>query len=50
VRANPMRQFGLVAVGALGHHCAAQGIVRPPGGGPPLGMSSFRIRHFFLSP
>ena len=49
VRANAMRQFRFVAIGAVRHHGAAQGIMRPPGGSPPLGMSSFRIRHFTFS-
>jgi len=49
VRANAMGQLGLMAVGAIGHSGARQMIMRPPRGGPPLGMSSFGIWHFTFS-
>src|SRR5579863_2674805 len=45
VRAGAMRQFGLVAIRALGDARDSQRIVGPAGGSAPLGVSSFRIWH-----
>jgi hypothetical protein len=47
VRANAMRHFGLVAIGAFGQAGGRQGVVRAAGAGPLLGVSTFRIRHFY---
>src|SRR5438067_1590601 len=50
MRANAMRHFGFVAVGALGVRGFAQGIVGAAFLSARVGVSSFRIRHLFLRP
>ena len=45
VRANAMRQLGLVAIRALRKAGLLQRVVRTARGSALLGMSSFRIRH-----
>jgi hypothetical protein len=47
VRANPVGQFGLVAVRTFRQAGRLQRIVRAAAVRPPLGVSTFRIRHFF---
>src|ERR1035438_9192270 len=46
VRANAMRQLGLMTVGAFGHPGSFQRIMRTAILGPPRRVASFRIRHF----
>jgi len=48
MRTGAVRQLGLMAVGAFGLAERGQKIVGPPGGGPFLGVSAFRIGHFVL--
>jgi hypothetical protein len=45
VRADPMGQFGLVAVRALGKSGFGEGIVRAPFLGACIRVASFRVRH-----
>ena len=45
VRANAVRHFGLVAIGALGVGRSAEGIVSAAGLRARVGVSAFRIRH-----
>jgi hypothetical protein len=45
LRAGAMGHFSLVTVGALGKVVAFQCVVGAPGGGAPLGVSPFWIRH-----
>jgi len=51
MRADAMRQLGLMTVPALGHGRLGEAIVSAPGRGTPLGMSTLGIRHlnFLLS-
>src|SRR5262249_3401673 len=48
-RANAVGKFGLVAVRALRKAGCLQGIVRAAGARPPLGGSTFGIRHISTS-
>jgi hypothetical protein len=48
MRAGAVGQLGLMAVGALGFSERGQMVVGPPGGGPFLRVSAFRIGHFVL--
>jgi len=48
MRAGAVGQLGLMAVGALGLAKRREMIMGPPGGGPFLGVSAFRIGHFVL--
>ena len=49
VRAHPVGQLGLMAIGTLGSARRLQRIVRAAGARPPLGVSAFRIRHISTS-
>jgi hypothetical protein len=40
-----MRRLELMALRALSGRHRLEGVVRPPLGGPGLGMTTFRIRH-----
>lgn len=48
MRAGAMGKLWFVAIGALGAAGGAEVVVRPAGGGPLLGVSSFWIRHLVL--
>ena len=47
MRTGAVRELGFVAIGALGDAGFLEMIVRPSGGGALLGVSAFRIGHYF---